>query len=141
MTALSLQELAAATPMTLMGLLPYALALVLLAIGLYAIIAKKNLIKIVVGLAIMDYAVNLFLILLGYRPAAGGKVTAPILTSGTEEAKNALMANTVDPLPQALILTSIVIGLGVAALLVALAIRLYEKYGTFDITAIRKLRG
>jgi multicomponent Na+:H+ antiporter subunit C len=47
----------------------------------------------------------------------------------------------VDPLPQALVLTSIVIGLAVTALLVAIAIRIYEKYGTFDITKIRRLKG
>ncbi|MBU1090888.1 MAG: NADH-quinone oxidoreductase subunit K, partial [Candidatus Omnitrophica bacterium] len=45
------------------------------------------------------------------------------------------------PLPHALVLTNIVIGLAVTALIVAIAIRLYEKYGTFDITKIRKLRG
>ena len=47
----------------------------------------------------------------------------------------------VDPLPQALVLTSIVIELGVTALLVALAVRLFQKYGTFDIAKIRRLRG
>jgi multicomponent Na+:H+ antiporter subunit C len=47
----------------------------------------------------------------------------------------------VDPVPQALVLTSIVIGLSVTMLMVAMAIRLYEKYGTLDITEIRKLKG
>jgi multicomponent Na+:H+ antiporter subunit C len=47
----------------------------------------------------------------------------------------------VDPLPQALVLTAIVIGLAVTAMTVAIAIRIYEKYGTFDITKIRKLHG
>ncbi|MCX6348536.1 MAG: NADH-quinone oxidoreductase subunit K [Candidatus Aureabacteria bacterium] len=47
----------------------------------------------------------------------------------------------VDPLPQALVLTAIVIGLATTALIAAIAIRLYEKYGTFDITEIRKLKG
>jgi multicomponent Na+:H+ antiporter subunit C len=47
----------------------------------------------------------------------------------------------VDPLPQALVLTSIVIELGTTAMLVALAIRLFNKYKTFDITKIRRLRG
>jgi multicomponent Na+:H+ antiporter subunit C len=47
----------------------------------------------------------------------------------------------VDPLPQALVLTSIVIELGTTAMLVALAIKLFEKYHTFDITQIRRLKG
>ncbi|MDH5662655.1 MAG: sodium:proton antiporter, partial [Elusimicrobiota bacterium] len=49
--------------------------------------------------------------------------------------------NMVDPLPQALILTAIVIGLAVTVLIVSIAVRIYEKYGTFDITKIRRLRG
>ena len=49
--------------------------------------------------------------------------------------------NMVDALPQAVVLTSIVIGLATTALLIALAMRIYEKYGTFDITKIRELRG
>jgi len=47
----------------------------------------------------------------------------------------------VDPLPQALVLTSIVIGLATTAFLVAIAMRLHERYGTYDITRIRELRG
>ena len=82
-------------------------------------------------MGIVEYAVNLFFILLGYRPNA----EAPILDKSTT------ITNLVDPLPQALILTSIVIGLGVTALMVALVVRLYEKYKTFDIDEIRRLRG
>ena len=49
--------------------------------------------------------------------------------------------NSVDPLPQALVLTSIVISLGSLALLISICVRIYEKYGTFDITEIRRLKG
>ncbi len=116
-------------------MLPYLLTMVLLMIGVYGIIVKRNIIKIIVGVIITEYAVNCFLILQGYRD--GG--IAPIITA---DMKVATFANkAVDPLPQALILTSIVIGLGLVALMVALAIRLYEKYGTFDISEIRRLRG
>jgi len=55
--------------------------------------------------------------------------------------KGKAIVNMVDPLPQALILTSIVIGLGVTALMVAITVRIYEKYKTFDINEIRKLKG
>ena len=114
----------------------YALCFVLILVGLYGIAVKKNLVKIVIGLAIMEYGVNLLLILIGYR-AYGGR--APIVAPG--EQQGALAAIAVDPLPQALVLTSIVIGLGVLALLVALSVRLYDRYGTFDITEIRRLKG
>ena len=109
----------------------YFLCLVLFCIGLYAVLRKRNIIKIIIGLGIIEYAVNLFFVLIGYR--TDGR--APIL------AKDQNILNMVDPLPQALVLTSIVIGLAVTALLVAIAIRIYEKYGTFDITKIRRLKG
>jgi multisubunit Na+/H+ antiporter MnhC subunit len=63
------------------------------------------------------------------------KGRAPILSSKAE------IVNMVDPLPHALVLTAIVIGLATTAVLVAIAMRIYEKYGTFDITKIRELRG
>ena len=102
---------------------------------LYAIACKKNLIKIIVGVVIMEYGVNLFLVLLAYR--TGG--IAPILTEGASAAD--AHARMVDPVPHALILTSIVIGVAIVAMMVAMAIRVHEKYGTFDITEIRRLRG
>ncbi|MEO0113427.1 MAG: sodium:proton antiporter, partial [candidate division WOR-3 bacterium] len=48
--------------------------------------------------------------------------------------------NFVDPIPQALVLTAIVIGLGTTALLLSVAIRIYEKYKTFDIKEIKRLK-
>lgn len=109
----------------------YLMCLILFSIGIYCILVKRNLIKIIIGIGIAEYAVNLFFILVGYR--AQGR--APIL------AKQQVVQNMVDPLPQVLILTNIVIGLAVTVLIVAIAIRIYEKYGTFDITKIRRLRG
>ena len=109
----------------------YILCLMLFSLGLYCILRKRNIIKIIVGVIIMEYAVNLFFILVAYRI----KGRAPILSSEAE------IVNMVDPLPHALVLTAIVIGLATTALLVAIAMRIYEKYGTFDITKIRELRG
>ncbi|MFC1753175.1 sodium:proton antiporter [Thermoproteota archaeon] len=113
----------------------YLLCLVLFIIGLYGVATKKNLIKIILGIVIMEYAVNLFLILVGYRN--GG--VAPVIDKTTEMQN--FFSKCVDPLPQAMVLTSIVIGLGVLALMVAIAIRLYERYGTFDITKMKRLKG
>jgi len=109
----------------------YLMCLILFSIGIYCILVKRNLIKIIIGIGIVEYAVNLFFILVGYR--AGGR--APIL------AEKQVVQNMVDPLPQALILTAIVIGLAVTVLIVSIAVRIYEKYETFDITKIRRLRG
>ena len=113
--------------------MPYVMCIVLFCLGVYAILAKRNLIKILIGLIIAEYAVNLFLILVAYR--AGGR--SPIF-SHTE----VILPDTmVDPLPHALVLTAIVIGLATTAFIVALAMRLHDRYGTYDITKIRELRG
>jgi multisubunit Na+/H+ antiporter MnhC subunit len=109
----------------------YLLALVLFCVGIYGVLSNRNLIKIILGIVIAEHAVLLLFILVGYR--LNGR--APILSP------DAPITQMVDPLPQAVVLTAIVIGLGTTALLVALAMRLYGKYGTYDITKIRELRG
>jgi len=113
----------------------YALCLVLFMIGLYGVLVKKNILKMTIGLVIMEYATNIFIILLGYRK--GG--IPPVLGKGVPEPE--FLAASVDPLPQAMVLMSIVIGLGLIIFMVALCIRLYERYGTFDITKMRSLKG
>jgi len=112
--------------------MPYILCMILFCIGIYAMLAKRNLIRIIIGLSIAEYAVNLFLILVAYK--SGGQ--APIFDDRAMPP-----TSMVDPLPHALVLTSIVIGLATTAFMIALAIRLYGKYGTFDITRMRELRG
>ena len=109
----------------------YLLCLVLFMVGLYCVVRKRNLIKIIIGIGIMEYAVNLFFILAGYRKEG----RCPIF------AADQAIKNMVDPLPQAVVSTTIVIGLALMLLLVAIAIRIYEKYRTFDITKINKLKG
>jgi multicomponent Na+:H+ antiporter subunit C len=113
----------------------YALALVLIAVGLYGVLVKRNLVRIILGLLILESGAHLFLIMLGYRP--GGRPA--ILGPGTSVSEFA--AGAVDPLVQAIVLTAIVIDIGILALLVALVIRLYDRYRTFDVTEIRRLRG
>lgn len=113
----------------------YVLSFALILIGLYGVLTRKNIMKIVLSLLVMEYGIHLFLVLLGYR--TGG--VPPIVGPGTD--MEVWVQQSVDPLPQALVLTSIVIGLGVLALMVALSIRLHERYGTFDIRKIRRLKG
>jgi multisubunit Na+/H+ antiporter MnhC subunit len=104
-------------------------------VGLYGVMVKRNLIKIIISLVILESAVNVFLVMVGYRK--GG--IAPILDKTMEV--ETFVRTTVDPLPQALVLTAIVIGLGVTAMTIAIAMRLYERYGTYDVKEIRKLKG
>ncbi len=103
----------------------------LIFIGLLIILIKHNLIKVIIGLSILETGVNLFLISVGYI----SKGTAPIFSKPGIEAK--VM---VDPVPQALVLTAIVIGVAVLALALSLAIRLYKHYGTLDLRKIKEQR-
>lgn len=109
----------------------YLLCFVLFLTGLYGVITRRNLIKIAISLSIMEFSSFLFLALIGY--VDGG--VAPIVDPADP------IKTYVDPLPQALVLTAIVIGLATTAMLMAVIIRIYRKYGTFDIREINKLRG
>ena len=102
--------------------IPFIAVAALILIGLYAVIFKRNLIKIVIGITLIESGVNLFLITLGYREGS----IAPIYTSSP----GGIMAL---PVPQALTLTSIVIGVAVLALTLSLVIHIYRHYGTLDV--------
>lgn len=109
----------------------YILCFVLFLVGLYGVITRRNLIKIAISLSIMEFSIFLILVLIGYIDSG----LAPIVDPGTPAQVY------VDPLPQAMVLTAIVIGLATTSMLMAIAIRLYRKYKTFDIREINNLRG
>ena len=106
---------------TVWGLYNYWIVIILMMIGLYTLMAQKNLVKKVIGINIFQTSVVLFYITMG--KVSGG--TAPILT-GDE--------NTVysDPLPHVLMLTAIVVGVATMALALALVTRIHEVYGTLE---------
>ncbi len=110
----------------------YGTAILLILIGLYAALVKRSLIKIVIGLSIVDSGVHLLLVSIGYLQ--GG--TAPIFSPAVID-KNPVM---VDPVPQALVLTAIVIGFAVTAVALALVIRLYRHHKTVNIDEIKNLK-
>ncbi len=117
--------------------LPFITVVLLIAIGMYAIIFKRNLIKIAIGITIVESGVNLFLITLGYRE--GG--VAPIFTNLPPNiSPEQIPEKMVLPVPQALTLTSIVIGVAVLALILAFVINIYKNYGTLDANKIRRLK-
>jgi len=93
--------------------------------------AKKNLIKIIIGLGFIDTGINLFLIIIGYIK----KGTAPIFSK-----PGLNPAQMVDPVPQALVLTAIVINVAILGLALGLAIRLYGYYKTLNVKKIRGLK-
>lgn len=110
----------------------YIGAFLLIVIGLAIIIFKKNLVKIVIGMGVMDSGINLLLITIGFK--IGG--TAPIFLIDLKEG-----SFFVDPIPQALTLTSIVIGACVTALALSLVTKINERYGSVDADDVRRLKG
>ena len=86
--------------------------------GLFGVITRRNVIRILLALNLLETGVNLFLVSIGYAP---GK-EAPIVTARI----TGPVSPFVDPLPQALVLTSIVIGLGTTALALAITLRHYR---------------
>lgn len=102
---------------------------VLLMIGFYAVIAKTNLIKKLLGLSIFQAAVFLLYITMG--KVEGG--TAPIIPYGGGDG---VFSN---PLPQVLILTAIVVGISTLALGLGIIVRIMEEYGTIEETEIQEI--
>ena len=115
--------------MELLGLYHYWVFAALLMIGFYAVIAKLNLIKKLIGLSLFQAAVFLLYITMG--KVEGG--TAPIFTSANAEG---LFSN---PLPQVLILTAIVVGISTTALGLGIVVRIKEEYGTIEENEIQEI--
>ncbi len=101
-------------------------AIILFGIGLTTLLLNRNLIRKIIGFSFMDSAIFLFLAAEGY--IAGG--TAPIRTG-----EGAM----VNPIPAGLVLTGIVVSVSVTALMLALTVRLYERYHTLDFDEICRL--
>lgn len=100
----------------------------LIVIGIAGIVLNNNLIRIIFGLAVLEAGANLLLLLATYKEGA----RAPIIL---DDRIPVFMA---DPVPQALVLTAIVIGIGVIALALAMVVRVHAAYQTLDIQEIRE---
>jgi multicomponent Na+:H+ antiporter subunit C len=102
----------------------YFMTTLLLVVGLYGVIGKRNLIKKLVGLSIFQTAMFLFFIYGATKPGA----TVPVwdLQFGTDAARY------INPLPHVLILTAIVVSVATTGVALALSIIIYRRYGTLD---------
>jgi len=103
----------------------HIIGVALMLIGVYGLLTNRHMIKIIVSINVLEVGLNLFIIAVGY---SDNKIV-PIITS-----QSAGASNYSDPLPQALVLTAIVIGVGTTAILLSVARKLYQQYGTFDLT-------
>ncbi len=103
--------------------------LILFILGLYGLLTQRNIIKLAICFNIMEASILIFFLTVGYKPEGSYPIIRPEVDSY------------VQPLPQALALTAIVIGASTTALMLAFAIKLYKRYHTLDIDKLRRLRG
>lgn len=107
-------------------------AIILFGVGFATMLMHSNLIKKIIGMNIMDTAIFLFFIAKGY---ISGR-EAPIIVGA-----NKGIEGYINPVPTALMLTGIVVAVSMTAFLLALTIKLHEKYGTIELDEIVKMRG
>lgn len=107
---------------------------ILILIGLYGALTNRNILRMIVSFTVANTGVNLVLVAVGYMHGR----TAPIMDEAVPVAEAA--TRIIDPVPQALVLTAIVIGLGVTALMLAFVYKLYETKGTLDIAKYTELK-
>lgn len=106
----------------------YLVAIVLFLIGFHTMLTHSNLIKKVIGMNIMETAVFLFFVSIGYIDGRN----APIIERQGQ--------SFINPLPSALILTGLVVGVSLTAFSLSLVIKLYKYYGTLDADEIMRIR-
>jgi multisubunit Na+/H+ antiporter MnhC subunit len=107
--------------------LAMALGFILILLGIWAMLSRKNIIKIIIGFSIIDTGIHVTMVAVGYLKNR----TAPILDSAP--LRSEALSRSIDPLPSALVLTAIVIGLAVTALMLSYALRLHRQTGSLSI--------
>ncbi|MGL1893191.1 MAG: sodium:proton antiporter [Spirochaetaceae bacterium] len=112
----------------------YILAGILVLVGLWALLTRRNIVKIILGFSILDTGIHMFLVAIGYRKDG----TAPIFDGDLQVAQ--ALEKAVDPIPSALVLTAIVIGLAVTALMLSYAVRLAKRNKSLMIDKAKELK-
>jgi multicomponent Na+:H+ antiporter subunit C len=117
----------------------YLAAGALFCIGLYTVLTRRNLIKIVMGLSLMESSTYLLIVSLAYRRRS----TAPVLLNPPNGQSPDQLAhgNVADPVLQNFCLTAIVIGVAVTAVFLAVTVRIAQHYRTLDAADVRALHG
>lgn len=103
---------------------------VLYAGGVY-LMMRRSLVKLIIGLALLGHAANLLIFTIGRL----NHIQPPLIPSGVEQ----MTGSYADPIPQALILTAIVIGFGIQAFALVLLKRVYQTLGTDDLKQIHEV--
>jgi len=113
-----------------------------LAVSLYGVFAKPNLVKKFIALTIFSDTCNIFAVFVGYRLWRETPPTVPVLINWniTDETLASFIGRSVDPLPQALVLTAIVIGLAVLTFIAVLIVLIHIHFGSVDMEYISKAK-
>lgn len=115
-------------------ILTLILGFLLLLIGIYAMLSRKNLFKIVLGFSLADTGVHIIIVSLGYIKGR----TAPIIDKAVDIAN--ATNSVVDPIPSALVLTAIVIGLATTALMLVFVVEMYKRKKSLSIEDYQELK-
>ena len=117
----------------------YLAAAALFCLGLYVVLTRRNMIKMVMGLSLMESSTYLFLVSLAYRAGS----TAPVLLNPPRGERPGELArgNVADPVLQNFCLTAIVIGVALTAVFLAVTLRSAQHYRTLDTDKVRAMRG
>jgi multicomponent Na+:H+ antiporter subunit C len=113
------------------SVLPYLLAAWVFLVGLYGIVSSRNLIHLVVCVSVCQSATYVLLLAVGYKKGGTAPVFADIPTS----------RKVVDPVVQSLTLTDLVVAVAVSALLLALALKVYDHHESLDPGKVTELSG
>jgi multicomponent Na+:H+ antiporter subunit C len=106
-----------------------ATGFILVLIGFWGMLTHRNILRIIIGFSLIDTGIHIVIVSIGYV----ANRTAPIIDSALSPSE--APSRVVDPIPSALVVTAIVIGLSVTAVMLAYAIRLYESKKTLSIDA------
>ena len=117
----------------------YVAAAALFALGLHIVLSRRNLIKMVMGLSLMESSTYVLLVSLAHRPRA----TAPVLVQPPpgRTPHELVHGNLADPVLQNFCLTAIVIGVALVAVFLSAAVRVAQHYRTLDADETRAMRG
>jgi multicomponent Na+:H+ antiporter subunit C len=114
-----------------MDFFPYAVAAWVMVVGLYGIVTSRHLIHLVICLSVVQSSTYLLLLSIGFKRDGEPPVFADRPPS----------TRAVDPVVQALTLTDVVVGTTVTAMLLAITVQAYKRYGSLDPDELRAMRG
>jgi len=122
----------------------YAVLFLTMLVAIYGIAVKPNMLKKIIMLSILSDAANVLAVVMGYRANASSPPVYPgytfeVVDYPSKDAIVSFVNSAVDPIPQVLVVTAIVIGLAVLVFLSSILILIYRKYRTLDVRRLSSL--